>query len=72
MSSCAATQDVTERTVLEEKKMSPKSTTTARSVKTSPADSDLRGGAQSDAAFASKGIRGKRREGDENDSIWSE
>ncbi|CAF3515470.1 unnamed protein product [Fusarium graminearum] len=72
MSSCAATQDVTERTVLEEKKMSPKSTTTARSVKTNPADSDLRGGAQLDAAFASKEIRGKRREGNENDSIRSE
>lgn len=36
---------------------------TARSVKTGPADSDLRDGAQSVVAFASKGIRGKRREG---------
>ena len=52
-----ATQDATEKTVLGEKKISPKSTTTARSVRTSPADSDPRGGARSDAAFASEKTR---------------
>ena len=59
---CVATQDVTERIVQEEKKISPKLTTNARSVKTSPVDSSPLDGALLAAAFANEGREGGSRE----------
>jgi hypothetical protein len=59
--SCAATQDVTERIVQEEKRISPKSTMNARSVKTDPVDSSLLDGAPLAAAFASEAREGGSR-----------
>jgi hypothetical protein len=56
------TQDATERIVREEKKISPKLTTNARSVKTSPVDSSPLGGALLAAAFANEGREGGSRE----------
>ena len=59
---CVATQDVTERIVREGKKISPKLTTSARSVKISPVDSNPLDGALSAAAFANEGRPGGRIE----------
>lgn len=57
-----ATQDVTERIAQEEKKISPKLTTSARSVKISPVDSSPLDGALLAAAFANEGRPGGRIE----------
>lgn len=59
---CVATQDVIERIVQEEKKISPKLTTSARSVKISPVDSNPLDGALLAAAFANEGRPGGRIE----------
>jgi len=57
-----ATKDVTERIAQEEKKILPKLTTSARSVKTSPVDSSPLDGALLAAAFANEEKEGGWRE----------